>query len=82
MAKIVGIAFALLFLATFGDATSCGKRFKQQELGFRQWVVGGVDADKGAYPWQVWSMIIYWMSGSLTDLTKSVPGDRGLGVGW
>lgn len=53
MAKIVGIAFALLFLATFGDATSCGKRFKQQELGLRQWVVGGVDADKGAYPWQI-----------------------------
>lgn len=53
MSKIFGFAFALLFEASIGDATSCGKRFQQQELGLRQWIVGGVDATRGAYPWQI-----------------------------
>lgn len=53
MANIVGLALALLFLAAKGDAASCGKRFKQQQLGLRQWIVGGVDAIRGAYPWQI-----------------------------
>ena len=48
-------ALVLLSVVALGAATSCGKRFKQQSLtgGIRQWIVGGVEAVKGAYPWQV-----------------------------
>jgi len=54
-AKVALMAFGLLFVATFADAASCGKRFRHQNLdgGIRQWIVGGVDATKGAYPWQI-----------------------------
>jgi len=53
MGKLFCLALALLCIAAFGDAASCGKRFKQQVLGLRQWIVGGVDATRGAYPWQI-----------------------------
>lgn len=54
-AKIVLGAFALLFVASLSDASSCGNRYRHQNLegGLRQWIVGGVDATKGAYPWQI-----------------------------
>lgn len=53
MANILGLIIVLSFVVAFGDATTCGKRFRHQELGLRQWIVGGVDATKGAYPWQI-----------------------------
>ena len=55
-AEVAVVAWvAVLFAASFGEAASCGSRFQHQDLegGIRQWVVGGVDATRGAYPWQV-----------------------------
>ena len=45
----------LLSLVALSAATSCGKRLRHQPLtgGLRQWIVGGVEAVRGAYPWQV-----------------------------
>jgi len=55
-AEVAVVAWvAVLFAASSGEAASCGSRFQHQDLegGIRQWVVGGVDATRGAYPWQI-----------------------------
>jgi len=55
---------ALSALIAASSATECGKRFHDQHLDvLQQWIVGGVTALRGAYPYQVSFEYEDWMWG-------------------
>ena len=52
MNRLIVLCFAALIAAT--SSQECGKRFHNQQLDeLQQWIVGGVTAMKGGYPYQV-----------------------------
>merc|ERR1712198_20595 len=63
MNRLIVLCFAALIAAT--SSQECGKRFHNQQLDeLQQWIVGGVTATKGGYPYQVSLEYNDWMSGS------------------
>jgi len=57
--------FCLLALFAASSALECGKRFHDQQLyKLQQWIVGGVTALKGGYPYQVSFEYNDWLFGS------------------
>merc|ERR1712198_269091 len=63
MNRLIVLCFAALMVAT--SSQECGKRFHNQQLDeLQQWIVGGVTAMKGGYPYQVSFEYNDWMFGS------------------
>jgi len=63
MNRLIVLCFAALIAAT--SSQECGKRFHNQQLDeLQQWIVGGVTAMKGGYPYQVSFEYNDWMFGS------------------